>query len=249
MLLWIFSTAAVAPSLPSLTFCCGVDFGSHGFRDKWQDITEWLIVLCAMTMEVQRQTCACRFCLCMKPGILSSSIFIVSFVDPDTKAGFLKQQIFKDTWNLNVYFTPDLVSRVCIYDKADLHYRIRNHAIAFNCPVQAPSFCRIQPPWLWRISGRAGLQVSVLLLGSVCLLAARQRWLSVTGGLSHVGTFPQHQVNCASGHPKLTDQFLKFFQVRFPSREIKGTKWDLQQLFLGCYSSPVVLDKICKMTS
>lgn len=81
-LMWIFSTPAVAPSLPSLTFHCSVDFGSHRFRDTWQDGTEWLIFPCAMTMEVQRQTCACRYCQCMKPGILSSFLFTVSFLEP-----------------------------------------------------------------------------------------------------------------------------------------------------------------------
>lgn len=99
ILLWMFPTTAVAPSLPSITFHCGVDFGSHRFRDTWQNITEWLIFSCAMTMEVQRQTCACRFCLCVKPGILPSfhSQFSRTKEGPDLKAGFLKHQIFKYT--------------------------------------------------------------------------------------------------------------------------------------------------------
>lgn len=77
--------------------------------------------------------------------------------EPDPKAGFLKQQIFKDTWSLNLDFTPNLVSSVCTYDKSDLRYMIRNHTITSNCPVQASSFCRIQPLQIWHFSGRAGL--------------------------------------------------------------------------------------------
>lgn len=180
----MFPTTAVAPSLPSITFHCGVDFGSHRFRDTWQNITEWLIFSCAMTMEVQRQTCACRFCLCVKPGILPSfhSQFSRTKEGPDLKAGFLKHQIFKYTWNLNPDFTTDLVSSVCAHSKADLHYAIRNHAITFNCPVQASSLCTIQPPWLQHFSGRVGLEVSVLLLGSMSLLAVWQCWLNLAGG-------------------------------------------------------------------
>lgn len=76
---------------------------------------------------------------------------------PNTKAGSLKQQIFKDTWNLNLAFTPNLVSSVCTYDRSDLNYKIRNHTITFNHDVQAPSHCRIQPPWVWHFCGRARL--------------------------------------------------------------------------------------------
>lgn len=71
----------------------------------------------------------------------------------------------------------------------------------------------------------------MLLLGSGGLLAG---WQSLVGGLSHVGTFPQHHGNCAPGNPKLTESFLKSFQVRFPSKEIEGGKKNVQQHFLGC---------------
>lgn len=76
---------------------------------------------------------------------------------PDPKSGFLKQQIFKDAWNLNLGFAPNHASSVRSYDKSDLHCTIRNHPITFGCPVQASSLCRIQPPWVWCFSGRAEL--------------------------------------------------------------------------------------------
>lgn len=143
------------------------------------------------------------------------------------------RQIFKDTWNLNFDFSPNLVSSVCTYGKLDVCYRIRNHSITFNCPIKSPAPCRTQPLWVWHFSGRAGLEVSVFLLDSGGLLAGWQCWLSLVGGLSHVGTFPQHDGSCVPGNPKPTESFLNSCQVRFPSMEIKGGKRNIQQHFLG----------------
>lgn len=81
MLLWMFSTPAVF--LPSLTSHCGEEFGSHRFRDTRQDSTKSLLFPCSTTVEVQRQTCACRVSLCfVKPGILSGFLRIASFLEP-----------------------------------------------------------------------------------------------------------------------------------------------------------------------
>lgn len=82
-------------------------------------------------------------------------------------------------------------------------------------------------------SGRAGLEVSVLLLGSGGMLPGWQCWLNVVGGLSHVGP-SLSMINCDLGNPKLTESFLSSYQVRFPSTEIKGGKRNVQQHFLGC---------------
>lgn len=225
MLLWIFSSPAVAPSLPSLTFHCGVNYGSHRFRDTWQDITEYLFIFC------RGRPVPADFVCTWSQGY--SSVFTISFLEPTPKIWVLRSIRFSRI--LEIFdFSPNLVSSVCTYGKSDLYYSIRNHSITFSCPVQAPAPCRTQPLWVWLFSGRAGLEVSMLLLGSGGLLAGWQCWLNLVGGLSHVGTFSQHHKNCAPGNPRLTESFLKAFQVRFPGRWIKGGKRNVREHFLDC---------------
>lgn len=167
MLLWIFSSPAVAPSLPSLTFHCGVNYGSHRFRDTWQDITEYLFIFC------RGRPVPADFVCTWSQGY--SSVFTISFLEPTPKTWVLRSIRFSRI--LEIFdFSPNLVSSVCTYSKSDLYYSIRNHSITFSCPVQAPAPCRTQPLWVWLFSGRAQWRSMCFWALGVCWLGGSAGW-------------------------------------------------------------------------